>query len=92
MVNGKNPTVTARTPFSNTTQKRKSVNEDYFTSEKNLSMREWDLLFPRPEAKFENGVLYITPLHKGYNFFGFRPEVGNYTFQTNVAFNCSGEW
>lgn len=85
MKHGKNPTVSSPTPFANTVQARKSVHEDYFASNDELDLREWDLLFPRPEARLKNGTVSIIPSHGGTNFLGFRPEAGNYSFQSRVG-------
>ena len=84
MVHGPNPTVVAGAPFAHSRQLREQVIGDYFSTDSSLSVREWDVLFPRPYAAMDDTATSITPAHEGYNFLGFRAETGNYSFEATV--------
>lgn len=83
-INGNTPSVSAESPFGNTVQLRDTLVQNYFSSENQLSYREWDLHYPRPHLNFKHDTLTIRPTHSGMNFLGFRPGKGDYSFTTKM--------
>lgn len=85
MVYGNTPSVSAPLPFADKPQKRDMERMDYYSSERQLELREWDILFPKPEYQLNDDVLILKTTHEGVNFLGFRPENGNYSLEARVS-------
>ncbi|MCG6190097.1 glycoside hydrolase family 43 protein [Maribellus maritimus] len=82
------PTVTAEVPFTNTVQKKDTIFNDDFSSDKYLPFWEWEVNHPKPGIQVVDGEMIVSPAEDGVNFLGLRPETGDYrmtaeTIQTN---------
>ncbi len=82
--NGKNPSVTAETPFKGTAQKNDSVWIDDFSSKNDQYFWEWDINLPKPSIKIAKGEMSITKGHNGISFLGLRPQSGDYQLMAKV--------
>lgn len=83
-VNGNTPPVKADAPPDHASLARDTVVDTYYADPELLTGREWDLHFPRPVSRYENGILELTGSHSGNNFLGFRPETGDYSLQAEI--------
>ncbi|MBB3208270.1 beta-xylosidase [Rhodopirellula rubra] len=82
--NGSTPSARAELPFKKTEQKRATVWEADFTSDKNLAFLEWDTNHSKPSIEVANGQLRIKPSDNEIAFVGLRPSTGNYSVQAEV--------